>query len=169
MKGGDDVREFEEAFDPLYRRALLVGRRILGDAASAEDAAAEALARAYAHWPKIADEPWCEGWVVRVTTNVALDISRKRRRVDHRPPADRGVEDDDVAVRVALVAALAKLPRRQREVVALRHLSGLSEAETAEVLRVSAGSVKTHLHRGIASLRKVLGDEPALAEVTNGV
>jgi RNA polymerase sigma-70 factor (ECF subfamily) len=159
---------FEEAFDGLFRRAFVVGRRILGSEAAAEDVAAEAMARAFVHWRKIGAQPWREGWVVRVATNLALDIARKQARMTDAAQAEGMVEDDDVAVRLALVAAMARLPRRQREVVALRHLAGLSEAETAAALKVSAGSVKTHLHRGVAALRTRLDDERALEEVTDG-
>lgn len=162
------VREtttFEESFDDLFRRAFRVARRILGDPAAAEDVAAEAMARAYAHWRKIGDQPWREGWVVRVATNHALDVARSRNRMTEATIADQGREDDDVAVRLALVEAMARLPKRQREVVALRHLAGLSEAETAAALRVSAGSVKTHLSRGLASLRSRMGTELTLEGV----
>lgn len=153
---------FEEAFDELFSRAFRVARRILNDPATAEDVAAEALARAYAHWRKIGDQPWREGWVVRVATNLALDVARRRNRMTDAAMsegASDGRDDDAVAVRLALVDAMARLPKRQREVVALRHLAGLSEAETAAALKVSAGSVKTHLSRGLAALRSRLGPE----------
>src|SRR5690606_34950633 len=123
------------------------------------------MARAYAHWRKIGDQPWREGWVVRVSTNLALDVARSRNRMTDAAIADQGREDDDVAVRLALVEAMARPPKRQREVVALRHLAGLSEAETAAALRVSAGSVKTHLSRGLASLRSRMGAELTLEGV----
>lgn len=152
------TNSFEEAFDDLFVRAFRVGRRILGDPATAEDVAAEAMARAYAHWRKIGDQPWREGWVVRVATNLALDVARSRNRMTDAAVAEEGREDDDVAVRLALVEAMARLPKRQREVVALRHLAGLSEAETAAALRVSTGSVKTHMSRGIAALRSRMGE-----------
>lgn len=147
---------FEEAFDALFGRAFRVARRILGDDSAAEDVAAEAMARAYAHWGKIALQPWREGWVVRVASNLALDAVKKRSR-QNDAVVDIGVEDDDVVVRLALAEALSLLPRRQREVVVLRHLGGLSEAECADALKVSTGAVKTHLHRGLAALRNRLG------------
>jgi RNA polymerase sigma factor (sigma-70 family) len=56
----------------------------------------------------------------------------------------------------AMIAALRALPVRQRECLALRYYLGLSEAEIAETLSISAGSVKTHTHRGIAALEKKL-------------
>ncbi len=164
-----EPQPFEIAFDELFRRSYLVARRILGDTSNAEDVAAETLARTYAHWRKVGDQPWREGWVVRVTTNLALDLIRKQKRLVATPLEDTGADDDDVAVRLALAAAMSKLPRRQREVVALRYLSGLSEAETAAALQVSTGSVKTHLHRGLASLRTTLGDTGELIEAGDHV
>lgn len=157
---------FNEAFDPLFARAFRVARRILVDTASAEDVAAESMARAYAHWGKIGRQPWREGWVVRVASNLALDVVRKRSRLVHpEKPVEDSVEDDDVAVRLALAEALAILPKRQREVVVLRHLAGLSEAEVAAALQVSTGSVKTHLSRGVSALRDRLGPVLHVEEV----
>ncbi len=155
--------QFSEAFDDMFRRAFRVAQNILRDPASAEDVAAEATARAYAHWRRIGDQPWREGWVVRVATNLALDVARSRNRIADRAPADR-VVDADVASRMVLVDAMARLPRRQREVVALRHLGDLSEVDCAAALRISTGSVKTHLHRGLATLRQRLGPEVELDE-----
>lgn len=61
--------------------------------------------------------------------------------------------------RHGLVAALHRLPRRQREVLALRYLADLPEADVAAQLRTSVGTVKQHAHRGIARLRQELGLE----------
>ena len=148
---------FEAYFDAVFPRAVSLANRLLGDRASAEDVAAEAFARAYARWPTLRDAPWRDGWVLRVTTNRAIDVARRRSGgfSPHRQP-DAG---DLVAVRLALVAALRSLPQRQREAVALRYLTGLSEHEVAESLGVSLGTVKTHIHRGVASLRSCLGDD----------
>ena len=149
---------FDAAFDDLFRRAHLLARRILGDGILAEDIAAEALARAYARWPSIRDLAWRDGWVLRVTTNLAIDAARRR---DRPAPVLRPVDTDDdadaVAVRLALVAALKSLPRRQREAITLRYVAGLGESETARALGVSPGTVKTHLHRGVVALRSHLG------------
>lgn len=149
---------FEAAFTDLFRRSELLALRILGDEASAEDVAAEALARAYARWPTVGELAWREGWVLRVTTNLAIDAARVRRRPLRRPVGEHTVDGAEaVAVRLALVAALGALPRRQREAVALRYLADLGEAETASALGISTGTVKTHLHRGVETLRSRLG------------
>jgi RNA polymerase sigma factor (sigma-70 family) len=148
---------FEAAFDTLFPRAHRLAYRILGDDAAAEDVAAEALARTYARWGKVRDLPYRDGWVLRVATNLAIDATRRRKPVVE--PSGQRDTDDEVAVRLALVAALRSLPKRQQQAIALRYLAGLSEAEVAVSLGVSAGTVKTHLHRGAAALRQRLGPD----------
>lgn len=147
---------FEEAFDRLFPRALRLAGRILGDAAAAEDVASESLARAYARWSDLAWEPWLDGWVLRVATNLALDQARKRQPAAPSMAIEVAM-DETTVLRMALAAALARLPRRQRQAVALRYLGDLSDKEVAEAMGVSLGSVKTHIHRGLASLRTRVG------------
>jgi RNA polymerase sigma-70 factor (ECF subfamily) len=156
---------FDAAFRGLFTLSFRVARRILGDVTGAEDIAAEAMSRAYAHWEHIDGMPYRDAWVVRVTTNLALNAVR-RRPAFLRPPAVRAV-DDETATRLALVAALRALPLRQREVIVLRHLGGLSEPEVAEQLGLSLGTVKTHLRRGKQALRHQL-DETEAEAATDG-
>lgn len=143
--------DFTAAFDDLFPRAFRLARRIVGDPAVAEDVAAEALARAYARWAKVSELPWRDGWVLRVASNLAIDHVRRRRVA---PVAAPVVDDDAVTVRLALAACLRALPRRQRQAVALHYLAGLTDDEVGQALGISAGSVKTHIHRGMAALRK---------------
>jgi RNA polymerase sigma factor (sigma-70 family) len=158
VQGGQVRRDdrFESVFDELFPRAVALAQRILGDRAAAEDAAAEAMARTYARWRRLRDLPYLDGWVLRVTTNVALDVVRRRRPA---PEARLPVDESEVnTLRLALAQALLSLPARQREAVSLRYLSGFTEAEVAQALGISAGSVKTHVHRGVAALRERFGD-----------
>jgi RNA polymerase sigma factor (sigma-70 family) len=148
---------FEDAFDRLYPRARKLADRILGDAAAAEDVAAEAVARLCLHWRRLKDSTYVDGWVLRVAANLALDLTRKRK--PNVMLAELPAADDNVALRMALVEALRHLSRRQREVIALRYLSDLSEADVAAALGISEGSVKTHTSRGLAALRAELNDE----------
>jgi RNA polymerase sigma-70 factor, ECF subfamily len=160
--GRDEAAEerFVAAFPRLYPRARRVAYRVVGEVATAEDVAAEALARAYAHWERIEGLPWVDAWVLRVTANLALDVARRRRPLVD-PPAP--VESEDaIATRLAMVAALDRLPRRQREAVALYYLAGLSEEEVGRALGIAAGTVKSHLHRGLSALRRL---EDGLVEV----
>jgi RNA polymerase sigma factor (sigma-70 family) len=146
---------FEDSFRELYPRAFGLAYRMLGNRAAAEDVAAETMAKALVRWHKL-DHDRVAGWVLRVAANGAIDVLRKRGRT-----LVPGVVDleDTTTLRLALAEALRKLPRRQREAVALRYLSDLSEADTAEALGISAGSVKTHVHRGLATLRDEFGDD----------
>lgn len=146
---------FEAAFHDLYPRALRSVRRLLGDDAAAEDAAAEALARAYADWPRVQALAHRDAWVLRVAVNLALDALRRQTKVSVRPSSP--VDAEEVAtIRVALWAALRSLPRRQREIIVLRHIAGLSDEEIARSLNISPLTVKTHMTRGLAALRKRL-------------
>ena len=73
-------------------------------------------------------------------------------------PVAAEVDPAEAAVtRIALAQALRRLPRRQRDVVVLRYLADLSEADVAASLGVSAGSVKQHAHRAVDALRRALG------------
>ena len=158
--GGDD---FDGAFRDLFTPAFRVAYRILGNVEDAEDAAAEALGRALLKWRRIGHLPYRDAWVMRVASNVAIDMARKRRRP---PVMDELVEDevDTTVLRVALTAALAALSSRQREVVSLRYVAGLSESEVATCLGISVNSVKKHMTRGTTSLRQRLGGEWKEAE-----
>jgi RNA polymerase sigma factor (sigma-70 family) len=145
---------FEDAFRELYPRAVGLAYRMLGSRAAAEDVASESFARALQRWERL-DPDRVAGWILRVTANQAIDVMRRKGR--HLEPAVISLEDS-TTLRLALAEAMAKLPRRQREAIALRFLSDMSEADTASALGVSAGSVKTHVHRGLATLRDELGD-----------
>lgn len=157
---------FEALFREVYPRAVAAARRIVGQRELAEDIAAEALARTYVRWSKVRDLPWVHAHVLRSTINLAIDAARRRTDVPVGRTAT-GDAADAVATRLALVAALRSLPPRQREAVALRYLGGLSEQEVADALGCASGTVKSHLHRGVAALRGALGadlEEVALVE-----
>lgn len=156
MWGGKRDEGFESFFRQAFPRAVAVTQRIVESRAAAEDVAAEAMARAYAEWRSIRELAYREAWVLRVASNLALDAVR-RRRPDLKPAESPNVEET-ATERVALAAAIRALPRRQREIVALRHLAGMTEAETAAALGVAPGTVKAHGHRAMTTLRASLGD-----------
>jgi RNA polymerase sigma-70 factor (sigma-E family) len=145
---------FEEAFDRLFGRAYRHALRMVGGRELAEDLAAEALARTYAHWRRVSRYDHLDAWVLRVVTNLAIDAFAKRRV----PTADRPIDPDEaVVLRVTLAQALRALPARQRDAVVLRYLVDMSEADVAASLGIAPGTVKSHLHRAVEQLRRTLG------------
>lgn len=151
--------DFDERFDDLARLAHRVAYRILGQRQEAEDVAQEALARAFVRWRRIGGH--ADAWVTRVATNLALGLLR-RRRTQPLTEAEPGAVDAVASDRLELVQMIEGLPRRQREVVVLRYLADLSEADVAERLGVSRGSVKRHAHRATRALEPVMKERLAI-------
>ena len=148
---------YEEAFEELYVRAYGVAYQLLGRRSESEDVAQETLARAFVHWRKI--RSYAEAWVVRVAGNLAVDTWRRMQRVDASGDAERrnATSPGPTGQRVDLHRALDALSRRQREVIVLRFLADLPEADVAKALGCSVGSVKKHGSRGLATLRNTMG------------
>jgi DNA-directed RNA polymerase specialized sigma24 family protein len=152
---------FEEAFEELYVRAYGVAYQLLGRRSESEDVAQETLARAYVRWRRI--RAYAEAWVVRVAGNVAIDAWRRQQKIGTDFGATSGATSPGPdGQRVDLHRALGTLSRRQREVLVLRFLADLPEADVAAVLGCSVGSVKQHGSRGLAALRTTMGVDDAV-------
>jgi RNA polymerase sigma-70 factor (sigma-E family) len=154
-----DQAGFEE-YVVARRRALLRTAYLLtGDHADAEDLVQTALIKAVPHWRRIADDP--EPYVRRILARESISRWRRRRWREvstDLPPegvATRGVEDH-VVEREALRQALLALAPRQRAVVVLRYFEDLTERETAEVLGIAIGTVKSQARDALAVLRRRL-------------
>ena len=148
---GDFGDFYAQTKDAVFR-AVLLSRR---NPDRAEDAVAEAYARAYANWSELQEHPNPVGWTVRTALNYDSSMWRIRRRELPDPP-DAGVTLDDEDFDPNLLEHLWGLPKRQREVVALRILLDLSERESGRILRISPKTVSVHLHRALGDLRAVL-------------
>src|SRR5262245_57452285 len=135
--GGDEPmpprsEDFEGLFDEEFDRCVRVARRIVGSEHLAQELAAEAFARAWARWQTLrGQQPGA--WVVKVTVNLAIDTTRKRRLPDARLAAVPSPEDG-VVIRIALAEALNRLPQRQRLAIAMRYLGDCSEEDIALAL-----------------------------------
>ena len=149
---------FDDRFDDLAATAHRVAYRIVGSREDARDIAQEALTRAFVRWNKV--EPSADAWVARVATNLALDHARYRARRQGRPVKDGPPVTPADPERLDLVAALRALPRRQRDVVILRYVADLPEAEVARALGLAPGTVKSHASRGLAALRTTIDLNP---------
>ena len=150
--------DFDQRFDALFEIAERIARRIVSPQ-DAEDVAIETLTKVLVRWSKLRDADYLAAWVSRVAFNEALDVWRKQRSrnsAELTEPVSRD-ESDAVVERMALGEALARLSKRQREVIALRYLADLSQDQTARELRISTGAVAQHAHRGLESQRCALG------------
>jgi len=161
----DDADETIEAlFHAHYPSLVYTAFCLTGDRALAEQLTQEAYLRLWRRWRWIADPQAAPFYLRRTVINLARQTLRRtvlERRVlrsTRMEPADQ--HETDPAEVLALRQAIAALPARKRECVVLRYLIGLTEAETARVLGVSAGTVKSQTHKGLAQLRERL-DGPA--------
>jgi RNA polymerase sigma-70 factor, ECF subfamily len=155
-----------EAFEALYRRTFprvyAYVAALLGERAAAEDATALAFERAYRKRRGFhASRGSREAWLFGIARNAALDELRRRKRgaalaAEPEDLVAPGVEDqvDLVLRRETVRAALAKLDARERELVALKFMAGLSNAEIARVIGTSESNVGTKLHRTVNKLRE---------------
>lgn len=140
---------------------------LTGDAARAEDLLQQTLVRTYLAWPRVREGD-AVAYARRIMANARIDAWRKHRREMLTAPADLPTVPaasgaDAHAERDRLVRALRALPPRQRRIVVLRHLAGLPEAQVAEDLGVSLGTVKSAASRGLHQLRALLEDADAAA------
>lgn len=157
-----------ERFEELYRSSrddvFAYVATLVRDRAAAEDVTALAFERAYRK-RRTFDRRRGEAraWLFGIARNAALDELRRRRRVAAlaAEPIDEATPQDEVDValrRTAVRAALAKLPGRERELVALKFHAGLSNGEIALVLGVSESAVGSRLHRVIEKLREACNE-----------
>jgi RNA polymerase sigma-70 factor (sigma-E family) len=140
---------------------------ITWDAGEAEDLVQECLFKVARRWPRVRGMAEPGGYARRVLVNLAFDGARGRARrrgeLDGAPPvADRPALDLLVGLdtRAELLDALSRLTPRQRAVLVLRYFNDLTEAQTAEVLGCSPGTVKSNASRGLARLREALAPIP---------
>jgi RNA polymerase sigma-70 factor, ECF subfamily len=155
-----------ERFEALYRSSradvFAYVATLLHDRAAAEDVTALAFERAYRRRRTFDRRRGEErAWLFGIARNAALDELRRRRRVASLlvDPEDGGAQDVEDGAEVALRrtavrSALAKLPAREREIVALKFHGGLSNAELARVIGVSESNAGTLLYRAMEKLRK---------------
>ena len=163
------ARGDQSAYRELSRRHLpaMLGlaRRILGNAADAEDVAQEALLRVWTHAPRWQPLAAFRTWLTRVVVNLCLD--RKRRRpwvaleaageiIDPTPGETEKAEQSEREQ--LLAAAIAELPARQRTAIVLTYSEGMSNAQAADILDTSVSAIETLLIRGKQNLRARLCD-----------
>jgi RNA polymerase sigma-70 factor (sigma-E family) len=163
LDAGTVATLFREHHGELVRLAVLM----VGDLPTAEDVVQDVYARLHSRWSQIAARDTVLPYVRAAVLNGCRSVLRRRglaRRVGaaHRDEeqTSAGAESEVILSedRRQVLAALARLPRRRREVLVLRYYLGLSEAEIAAVLDISPGTVKSSAARGLAALARDLGE-----------
>jgi RNA polymerase sigma factor (sigma-70 family) len=166
-----DIGAFEGLVTRNQSIAFRVAWLVVGNRGDAEDAVQEAFVKAYYALPRFRRGSPFRPWLLRIVVNEARNRGRSARRRDGltlrvaagepgecapSPEAEAMAQEDAEA----LVAALGRLPERDRVVVACRYLLEMSEAETAEALGLRAGTVKSRLSRALVRLRTDLVNAP---------
>jgi RNA polymerase sigma-70 factor (sigma-E family) len=162
----EDEEEFQGFVRSRWPRLLRTAYLLTGDRHLAEDLTQSALAKTYRFWHRVQRSDSPDAYVRRILVSCDKDRFRKRRVPEHLTdvPPDVMATQDDMAradQRALLAAALARLPRRQRAVVVLRYWEDLSEAEVAQILGCSPGTVKSQAAKALSKLRVALEPIPA--------
>ena len=150
--------EFTTFYETEAPRAIRSLTLAFGEPALAEDAVAEAFARAWSRWPQVrlSDRPGA--WVMRVAINEGRSRLRRRRVERRKAPLVARADElpgGDPPLDPRLWAAVRRLPERERTLVALRYVADLTQPEIADLLGLPPGTVASGLHRA----RTRLGDE----------
>lgn len=151
-----DANDFDAFYTTSSRRVLGQLFAMTGDLGEAEDAVQEAYARAWQSWSRVGALADPEAWVRTVAYRVWISAWRKaRNRLSaHRrdAPAVSEAAAEAVPDRLAVVAALRRIPPPQRQVIVLHYLVGLGVEEVARQAGISPGTVKSRLSRGRKAL-----------------
>ena len=158
---GTDADSFASVFNAHHRKAVRLAYLLTGDHHQAEDIVSDAFAKVYVQWKKGRVDD-VGAYVRRAVVNESNSKLRRRylerREASKRSGDDRGVRrvDDQAAEHDEVWRAIERLPERQRQAVVLRYYEDLSEADTAEILGVSVGTVKSQVSRGLTRMQELL-------------
>ena len=154
---------FEDFYSEEYAAVVGLAYALSGSRSGAEDLAQEAFLAAHRNWQRIGlyDQPGA--WVRRVVANMSVSAFRRRaaeaRALARAAMGDRTVLPDLDAGDPEFWNAVRALPRRQAQVIALFYLEDRPIADVAEILDMTPGTVKRHLHDGRRSLARRLREE----------
>lgn len=165
--GRAELSAAAHAVTALYRSHALGLTRLafimLGDRQSAEDVVQEAFCGLFRAWDRLPDEANVLAYLRVSVVNGCRTVIRRRKRTPQSlavPPAPSAEASMLVGEeRRATVAALRRLPPRQREALVLRYFADLPEQETAEAMGISRGTVKSTTARGLAALGRMLRED----------
>ncbi|HEU4917475.1 MAG TPA: sigma-70 family RNA polymerase sigma factor [Acidimicrobiia bacterium] len=163
-----DVAAFEMLVRSHQQIALRVAHLVVWDGSMAEDVTQDAFVKAFRGLPRFRDDAAFRPWLLRIVRNEALNQRRRKGRQErlslrlaHDPVSGGAAPSPETTViagveRETVLAAVADLPAHYRDIVSLRYLLGLSEAETAAALGVPVGTVKSRTARALDRLESNL-------------
>ena len=162
-----DGQDAARAVTALYREHALGLTRlaflVLGDRHAAEDVVQDAFCGLYRAWDRLPAHDRVLGYLRVSVLNGCRSVLRRARRAPRPAAVPHAVSAEADALsgeeQRATVAAVRRLPPRQREVLVLRYFAGLTEQETAEAMKVSLGTVKSTTARAIAAVGRMLREE----------
>nr|WP_312876784.1 SigE family RNA polymerase sigma factor [Streptomyces bohaiensis] len=159
MAEGTSVDQLTATYQQHYRSLLGLAALLLDDTASCEDVVQEAFIRVHSARSRVRDPEKTLAYLRQTVVNLSRSTLRRRIlgvKLLSKPMPDMASAEEgayDKLERADLIKAMRNLQRRQREVLVLRYFADMSEAEVADSLGISTGSVKAYGSRGIAALR----------------
>lgn len=151
---------FSAFYEAEYRGVVALAYGLTGSAWAAEELAQEAFIVVHGRWDEVASLESPAAWVRRVAMNKAVSVLRRRSaeaRAVLRLTGQRRLAQPMEVLDEAFWREVRALPARQAQSLALHYVEDRSTAEIAEILGISAATVKVHLHRGRQSLAQRLG------------
>lgn len=149
-------RLIDERRESLYRTAYSFTK----NRDDALDIVHDTVYKAFVSLPKLKNPDYFQTWLTRILINTAIDFTKKQKRAQPADTADIAAPTgSDNEERLDLYAAVDRLPEMQKAVVILKYLHDLTLTEVADILRCPPGTVKTHLHKALKTLRMELKEE----------
>lgn len=161
----DADRAVTALYGEHYRALVRLAALLVRDIATAEEVVQDSFIAMHASWCRLRNTEKALSYLRQAVVNRSRSVLRHRVVVDRNPPKPlpdvASAEQGAISLleRSAVIAALRKLPVRQREALVLRYYADLSEAQIAAIMGISRGAVKSHTARGMAALRTVLAVE----------
>ena len=162
MQRPDAGVELRSIYERDYASLVRLASLLVDDRAVCEELVQDAFVRTLVAWPNLRDPSKAPQFLRSAVLNGARSRLRHLgivRRHPTAPPPTAPGHDTAVVERRQMIEELRRLPHRQREALVLRFYLDLSEADIAQTMGVSTGSVKTHLHRGLATLGSRLEEQ----------
>ena len=165
---GDATHSVTALYDAHAISMIRIALVMLGDRAAAEDVVQDAFFGLYRRWPKLTDRANALAYVRSAVFNGCRDALRRQARSDQRDRAtpwswqDAGSAEAAALIgedRKLILAAVRRLPDRQREALVCRYYLEMSEEETARAMNISRGTVKSTTSRAVAALGRILREE----------